>query len=181
MRAGPFVAALGTCWALTGCAGSSPFTPTPVSSAGMPYAGLNEASYGARATSQFKACDPASGSSRLAAVTAVAARPVQGLMKIDSAVQSLGLSGAFTDPLGSDHPPVAVLSHGAEGIVFWHTVPQVPPAEVAAAARAWCSGQRRGMLYRGSASHCPAARRGLAGAPVVPTYAISAYACTGRP
>lgn len=181
MRVGLSPVALAAICALAGCAGSSPFAPTPVSAAGSPYAGLGEASYGPRSSSQFRSCEPVEASSRLAAVRAAAVRPAQGLMKIDATLQSLGLAAAISDPAGIDHPPVAALSHGPDGIVFWHLVPQVPLAEVAAAAKAWCSGQQRGTLYRGSASHCPPARRGLTGATVVPTYAISAYACTGRP
>lgn len=181
MRATPFAAALAALLALAGCAGSSPFAPTPTSPQGTPYAGLNEASYGARSTSQFRSCGAPSARGRLGDIRAAAARPAQGLMKIDAAVQSLGLAGSFADPVGMDHPPVAALSHGPDGIVFWHMVPEVPLAEVAAAAKAWCSRQQRGTLYRGSASHCPPPRQGLTGASVASTYAISAYACTGRP
>lgn len=181
MRPIPLAAVLAALFALAGCAGSSPFAPTPTSPQGTPYAGSNEASYGARSTSQFRSCGAPPSSSRLGAIQAAAARPAQGLMKIDAALQSLGLAGSFGDPLGMDHPPVAALSHGPDGIVFWHLVPQVPLAEVAAAAKAWCGRQQRGTLYRGSASHCPPPRQGLTGASVVPTYAISAYACTGRP
>ena len=180
MRIAALAAALSALCALAGCAGNSPFAPTPVAAAGTPYAGLNEASYGARSTSQFRTCE-AGSSDRMAAFKAAALRPAQGLMKIDAALESLGLAGAFTDPLGADHPSVAALSHGADGIVFWHSVPEVPLAEVTAAARTWCARQQRGALYRGSASQCPPPRRGLTGAPVVATYAISAYACTGRP
>ncbi len=181
MREIPLAALLAAFFALAGCAGSSPFAPTPTSQQGTPYAGLNEASYGARSTSQFRICGAPSASSRLGAIQAAAARPAQGLMKIDAAVQSLGLAGSFADPVGMDHPPVAALSHGADGIVFWHVLPEVPLAEVATAAKAWCGRQQRGVLYRGTASHCPPPRRGLTGASVVSTYAISAYACTGRP
>ncbi len=181
MRAAALAAALAASCTLVGCAAGSPFAPTSTSAAGTPYAGLNEASYGVRSTSQFRTCEPVSGNSRLAAIKAAAARPAQGLMKVDAAIQSLGLAGAFTDPVGVDHPPVAALSHGPDGVVFWHMVPEVPLSEVAAAAKAWCGGRQRGTLYRGSASHCPPPHRGLTGAAVVPTYAISAYACTGRP
>ena len=181
MQATSSAAALVACLCLVGCAGRSAFAPAPVSAAGTPYAGLNEASYGARSTSRFRNCDPSSDGSRLAAVQAAAVRPVQGLMKIDATLQSLGLAESFTDPVGLDHPPVAVLSHGADGIVVWHMAPAVPLPEVAAAVKTWCSRQQRGMLYRGSASLCPPPRQGLTGARVVPTYAISAYACTGRP
>lgn len=180
MRHVTFGALLAACCALAGCAGSSPFAPTPTAAAGTPYAGLNEASYGPRSTSQFRSCEPDSGN-RLAALKAAAVRPAQGLMKIDSTLQSLDLTGAFTDPLGTDHPAVAVLSHGPDGIVFWHRAPEVPLGEVASAAKTWCTRAQRGTLYRGSASHCPPSRRGLTGAPVVATYVISAYACTGRP
>lgn len=165
---------------LAGCAAGSAFAPAPTPAAGTPYAGLNDASYGPRSTAQWRECDPQARSGRLAALAAAAAKPAQGLMKVDSTLQSLDLARHFTDPTGADHPPVAVLSHAPDGIVFWHLSGQVPLAEVAAAARAWCSNQQRGVLYRGSASHCPAPRRGLTGAPVVLTYAISAYACTGR-
>lgn len=165
---------------LAGCAAGSAFAPVPTPAAGTPYAGLNDASYGPRSTAQWRECDPQARGGRLAALAAAAAKPAQGLMKVDSTLQSLDLARHFTDPTGADHPPVAVLSHAPDGIVFWHLSGQVPLAEVAAAARAWCSNQQRGVLYRGSASHCPAPRRGLTGAPVVLTYAISAYACTGR-
>ena len=180
MRGGFFGSMLAACCLLAGCAGSSPFAPTATPAAGTPYAGLNETSYGARSTSQFRSCEPDSGS-RLAALKAAAVRPAQGLMRIDATLQSLGLASAFTDPLGADHPAVAALSHGPDGIVFWHKVPQAPLSEGAAAAKTWCARQQRGTLYRGSASHCPPPQRGLTGAPVVATYAISAYACTGRP
>lgn len=181
MRATPFAAVLAAFFALAGCAGSSPFAPEPTSPQGTPYAGLNEASYGPRSTSQLRGCGKLSDSIRLGAFQAAAARPAQGLMKVDAAIQSLGLAGSFTDPVGMDHPPVAALTHGPDGIVFWHVMPGVPLTEVAAAARAWCGRQQRGALYRGSASHCPPPRQGLTGASVVSTYAISAYACTGRP
>lgn len=181
MRAIPFAAVLAAFFALAGCAGNSPFAPTPTSPHGTPYAGLNEASYGARSTSQFRGCGAPSAGGRLGAIQAAAARPAQGLMKIDATLHSLGLAGSFADPAGMAHPPVATLSHGPDGIVFWHMVPEVPLSEVAAAAKAWCGRQQRGMLYRGSASHCPPPRQGLTGASVVSTYAISAYACTGRP
>lgn len=182
MRTGTIAAALAaSCTLLAGCAGNSAFAPTPTDATGMPYAGLNEGSYGPRTTSQFKTCEPGSGADRLAAIKAAAVRPARGLMKVDAAIQSLGLVGAFTDPVGVDHPPVAALSHAPEGIVIWHVLPEVPLSEVAAAAKVWCSARQRGTLYRGSASHCPPPRRGLTGAAVVPTYAISAYACTARP
>ncbi len=166
---------------LCGCAASSVFAPTPTPPAGTPYAGLNDTSYGPRSTAQWRECDPDARRSRLTALTAAAAQPVQGLMKIDSTLQSLDLARHFTDPTGAEHPPVAVLSHGPEGIVLWHVTGQVPLLEVAAAAKAWCGSQQRGTLYRGSATRCPTPRRGLTGAPVVVTHAISAYACTGRP
>ena len=180
MRCSSFASVLAASCLLAGCAVSSTFAPTPTAAAGMPYAGLNEASYGARSTSQFRTCEPDTGS-RLTAWKAAAVRPAQGLMKVDATLQSLDLTSAFTDPLGADHPAVAVLSHGPEGIVFWHRVPEVPLAEATAAAKTWCARAQRGTLYRGSASHCPPPRRGLTGAPVVVTHAISAYACTGRP
>lgn len=166
---------------LAACATSDVFSPMPVRPTGTPYAGLDENSYGPRSTTQFRACDGEPGSSRLATITAVASRPVQGLMKIDATLQSLDLAKSFTDPLGNEHPPVAVLSSASDGIVFWHSLRSVPLAEVAQAARTYCGSRQRGTLYRGSASRCPPAQRGLTGAPVVQTYVISAYACTGRP
>ncbi|TXC66839.1 hypothetical protein FSC37_16655 [Piscinibacter aquaticus] len=156
-------ALLAACCALAGCAGSSPFAPTPTAAAGTPYAGLSEASYGPRSTSQFRACEPDSGN-RLAALKAAAVRPAHGLMKIDSTLQSLDLAGAFTDPLGTDHPAVAVLSHGPDGIVFWHRVPEVPLGEVASAAKtgapersaARCTAARPAIArHRGAASPAP--------------------------
>lgn len=167
---------------LGGCAAGEAFAPTAVPAAGMPYAGLDENGYGPRSSTQWRACDAdAAGNPRLAAIAAVASRPAQGLMKIDATLRTLDLTAAFTDPTGSEHPPVAVLSHAADGIVFWHSLRSVPLAEVANAARAYCAGRRLGTLYRGSASRCPPPQRGLSGAPVVQTYMISAYACTGRP
>ncbi len=167
---------------LGGCAATEAFAPTAVPATGTPYAGLDENSYGARTTSQFRACDAESGSSsRMASIAAAATRPAQGLMKVDTKLQSLDLARAFTDPTGSEHPPVAVLSQAIDGIVFWHSLRHVPLAEVANAAKAYCGSRQRGTLYRGSASRCPTPQRGLTGAPVVQTYVISAYACTGRP
>lgn len=166
---------------LGGCAVRDAFAPTPVASVGMPYAGLNDASYGPRTVSQFRACDGQDESTRLGRIGAMATRPTQGLMKIDSTVQSLGLAASFTDPTGQTIPPVAVIDHAPDGIVFWHSLRSVPMAEVASAARAYCNGLKRGVLYRGSASRCPAPQRGLTGAPVVETHVISAYACTARP
>ena len=181
MRPLPRAAMLAAAWLLGGCTAGSAFAPAPVPLTGTPYAGLSEASYGARSTSQFRNCDPDAGSNRFASITAVATRPAQGLMKIDATLQSLDLARHFSAPAGTDHPPVAVLSHASDSIVFWHSTRQVPLAEVAAAAKAWCGSRQRATLYRGSASHCPTPQRGLTGAPVVLTYAISAYACTGRP
>lgn len=166
---------------LCGCAVSDPFAPSSVPPVGMPYGGLNDASYGPRTVSQFRACDGQDESSRLGRIGAMATRPTQGLMKIDSTVQSLGLASSFTDPTGQTVPPVAVIDHAPDGIVFWHSLRSVPLSEVASAARAYCGGLKRGVLYRGSASRCPAPQRGLTGAPVVETHVISAYACTARP
>ena len=166
---------------LSGCAAGDAFTPSAVAATGMPYAGLDENSYGPRSSAQFRACDADSGGGRFASLAAAATRPAQGLMKIDATLQSLDLARAFTDPTGSEHPPVAVLSHANDGIVFWHSLRSVPLAEVTSAAKAYCTSRQRGLLYRGSASRCPAPQRGLSGAPVVQTHVISAFACTGRP
>jgi len=181
MRRPVTAAALAAALLLGGCAANSVFAPTPTSAAGAPYAGLNDASYGPRSSGPWRECDPEARSSRLATVAALASRPAQGLMKIDSTLQSLDLAGHFSDPTGADHPPVAVLSNAQDGIVFWHVSSRVPLSEVAGAAKAWCGSQRRGSLYRGSARQCPPPQRGLTGAPVIQTYVISAYACTGRP
>lgn len=175
---------------------SAVFAPQPVSPSGTPYAGLDENSYGPRSTSNFRFCDPQDGAagspttsaeppSRLGAAaqavsTAVAA-PVQGLMKVDARLQGLDLAGQFSSPAGSSFPPVAVLSNAKDSIVFWHSARAVSLQEVSRAALAYCSQSRRAVLYRGSSTRCPAAERGLTGAPVVSTYAISAYACTPRP
>jgi hypothetical protein len=181
MRRLRVASALAAVLLLGACAAASVFAPTATPANGTPYAGLNDSSYGPRSAAQWRECNPEARSGRLAAVAAVAARPAQGLMKIDATLQSLDLARHFGDPTGADHPPVAVLSHAPDGIVFWHITGRAPLAHVAAAAKAWCGSQQRGTLYRGSASHCPAPQRGLTGAPVVLTYAISAYACTGRP
>jgi hypothetical protein len=173
-------AALAAALVVAGCAGSDAFAPTSVPSAGMPYAGLHENSYGPRSTTRLRLCGPDADRGRLASIAALAARPAQGLLKVDATLHGLDLTRHFTNPLGTGVPPVAVLSHAADGIVFWHALCSVPLAEVETAARAWCSGQRRGLLYRGSSTHCPPHERGLAGESVVTTYAISAYACTGR-
>lgn len=167
-------------WLLGGCAVGDAFAPTAVVAAGMPYAGLDENSYGPRTRSQFRACEPDPGN-RLASIAAVATRPAQGLMKIDATLRSLDLATAFADPTGSEHPPVAVLSHGNDGIVFWHSLRSVPLAEVANAAKTYCGRRQRGTLYRGSAARCPVPQRGLTGAPVAHTHVISAYACAARP
>ncbi len=143
---------------LSGCAAGGAFTPNAVASTGMPYAGLDENSYGPRSSSQFRACDADSGGGRFASLAAAAGRPAQGLMKLDATLQSLDLARAFTDPTGSEHPPVAVLSHANDGIVFWHSLRSVPLSEVASAARAYCSGLKRGVLYRGSAARCCSCR-----------------------
>lgn len=148
---------------------------------GTPYAGLDEGSYGPRSATQLRLCEASPDSDRLATLASAASLPVRGLMKIDASLQRLDLAGHFGDPLGAVHPPVAVLSHAPDGIVFWHSVRTVPLAEVARAAHAYCTRGRRGTLYRGSATRCPPSERGLTGAPVVHTFAISAYACTGRP
>jgi hypothetical protein len=175
---------------------STAFAPQAVSPAGMPYAGLDENSYGPRSTTQFRFCDPQDGvassanappaaPSRLGAatqaVTTAVAAPIQGLMKIDARLQSLDLAGQFKDPVGSAFPPVAVLSHAKDSIVFWHSARAVSLQEVSKAAQAYCSRSQRPVLYRGSSTRCPAAERGLTGAAVVNTYAISAYACAARP
>lgn len=181
--------------AVTACS-STAFAPQAVPPDGMPYAGLGENSYGPRSTTQFRFCDPQDGvagpanapaatPTRLGAATqavstAVAA-PIQGLMKIDARLQSLDLAGQFKDPVGSSFPPVAVLSQGKDSIVFWHSARAVGVQEVSKAALAYCNRSQRPVLYRGSSTRCPAAERGLTGAVVVNTYAISAYACTTRP
>lgn len=181
--------------ALAACS-STAFTPQPVPPTGTPYAGLDESSYGPRSTSRFRFCDPQDGPADLGnapatpstrfgaaaqAVTSAVAAPVQGLMKVDATLHSLDLSGQFKDPVGSAFPPVAVLSHAKDSIVFWHSVRAVSLQEVSKAAQAYCGQARRTVLYRGSSTRCPAAERGLTGAAVVNTYAISAYACTTRP
>lgn len=181
--------------AVSACS-STAFAPQAVSPAGTPYAGLDESSYGPRSTTQIRFCDPQDGAagsanapaatpSRLGAATqavstAIAA-PVQGLMKIDARLQSLDLAGQFKDPVGSTFPPVAVLSHAKDSIVFWHSARVVSLQEVSKAAQAYCGRSQRPVLYRGSSTRCPTAERGLTGAAVVNTYLISAYACTPRP
>jgi hypothetical protein len=175
---------------------SAAFAPQPVSPSGTPYAGLDESSYGPRSSSQFRFCDPQDGSvgspntpaeppSRIGAaaqaVSMAVAAPVQGLMKVDASLHGLELTGQFRSPVGSSFPPVAVLSHAKDSIVFWHSARAVSLQEVSKAALAYCSQFRRAVLYRGSSTRCPATERGLTGAPVVSTYAISAYACTTRP
>jgi hypothetical protein len=195
MRSARGFLAVALATALAACS-STAFAPQPVSPSGTPYAGLDESSYGPRSTTQFRFCDPQDGvggspngpaaaPSRLGAaaqaVTSVVAAPVQGLMKVDAKLHSLELTGQFKDPLGSTFPPVAVLSHAKDSIVFWHSVRAVSLQEVSKAAQAYCGQSRRAVLYRGSSTRCPAAERGLTGAAVVNTYAISAYACTTRP
>ncbi|MFT3953438.1 MAG: hypothetical protein QM722_03240 [Piscinibacter sp.] len=166
---------------LSACAGSS-FAPSPVPASGTPYAGLGESSYGPRSSAQLRLCEAApSSSSTLSTLSAVASTPAKGLLKVDETLQRLDLASQFTDPLGASHPPVAVLSHAPDAIVFWHSARSVGLAEVSRAAKAYCAGLQRGVLYRGSASRCPTPERGLSGAMVVNTYVISAYACTGRP
>lgn len=166
---------------LSACAGGS-FAPSPVPATGTPYAGLGESSYGPRSSVQLRLCEAASGgSSTLSTLSTMASTPAKGLLKVDETLQRLDLAGRFADPLGASHPPVAVLSHAPDAIVFWHSARSVGLSEVAGAARAYCAGLQRGVLYRGSASRCPPPERGLSGAMIVNTYVISAYACTGRP
>lgn len=165
---------------LTACAAGS-FAPSPVAATGTPYAGLGEGSYGPRSTAQHHLCEAYTGSGTLSALASAAATPARSLMKVDATLQRLGLTDHFGDPVGASHPPVAVLSHTADTIVFWHSARHVGLPEVTRAAKSYCGQLRRGMLYRGSASQCPPVQRGLTGAPIVNTYVISAYACTGRP
>lgn len=165
---------------LAACAGGT-FAPSPVPATGTPYAGLGEGSYGPRSAAQLRLCETSSDTGRLSALASVAASPAKGLMKVDATLQRLDLAGHFTDPVGTSHPPVAVLSHAPDTIVFWHSARHVGLPEVTRAAQAYCGQKQRGMLYRGSASRCPPVERGLTGAPLVNTYVISAYACTGRP
>ena len=197
-RTDPRLLALGACLLLGACA-TSVFTPDPVQPSGMPYEGLGENSYGPRSAGQFRLCDPqdapagraavpSSPPSRLAGATsavassigAAVAAPVQGLMKVDATLQALGLARHFRAPAGKDHPPVAVLVHSRDSIVFWHSAKQVGLQDVMPAAQAYCAAMQKSSLYRGSASRCPAAERDLAGQPVLHTFVISAYACTGR-
>lgn len=180
MRATGLTARAAAILLLGGCAGGA-FAPSAVPPAGTPYAGLHEGSYGPRSATRFRLCEASAGSDHLATLASAATLPARGLMKIDATLQRLDLARHFTDPLGADHPPVAVLSHLPDSIVFWHSVRSVPLAEVAQAAKAYCDQRQRGTLYRGSATRCPASDLGLTGAPVVQTFAISAYACTGRP
>jgi hypothetical protein len=165
---------------LAGCAGGT-FAPSPVPATGTAYAGLGEGSYGPRSAAQLRLCEAPSDAGSLSALASVAVTPAKGLMKVDATLQRLDLAGHFTDPVGAGHPPVAVLSHSPDTIVFWHSSRSAGLAEVTRAARAYCAQMQRGMLYRGSASRCPPAERGLTGAPVVTTHVISAFACTGRP
>jgi hypothetical protein len=175
---------------------STTFAPQTVSPAGTPYAGLDEYSYGPRSTTQIRFCDPQDGvagaanapaaapsrfSAATQAVSTAATAPIQGLMKIDARLQSLDLAGQFKDPVGSTFPPVAVLSHSKDSIVFWHSARVVGLQEVSKAAQAHCGRSQRPVLYRGSSTRCPAVERGLTGAAVVNTYLISAYACMARP
>lgn len=188
---------LGAVWvlALAACS-SAAFAPQPVLPTGMPYAGLDENSYGPRSATLFRSCDPQDGAagsvnapaaapSRLGtaaqAVTTAVVAPVQGLMKIDARLHGLDLASQFRDPVGSSFPPVAVLSDTKDSIVFWHSARVVPLQEVTKAARAYCGRFQRPLLYRGSATRCPAVEHGLTGAPVVNSYVISAYACAARP
>lgn len=182
--------------ALAGCAAGS-LRPTPVGSAGMPYDGLNADSYGPRASTPLRYCDPQQDSASqqaltpgnsvndvahgiAAAATKFVGQPLQGLMKIDDSLQSLGLSERFQIPADSGYPPVAVLSHGAQGIVFWHASQMVKLPEVSDAAQTFCAQRQRNAVYRGSASRCPPAERGIGGTAVLPTFTISAFACSGR-
>lgn len=183
---------------LAGCA-TTAFKPTEVSPFGTPYAGLNENSYGPRSATQFRFCDPQDDyaatqnlspdaraklgemtHSVAASVTSVVGVPLQGMTKIDSSIVDLGLAGFFRIPSDSNHPTVAVLSRSEDSIVFWHSAKMVRIGEVTTAAQAYCSKRSKPLLYRGSASRCPPAERGLSGMPVIHTYAISAFACAAR-
>jgi len=184
---------------LAACAGA-PFKPTEVNAFGTPYEALTESSYGPLSTGRFRYCDPADDYSNnpnlstgardtlgdathgiAGAITGVLGAPVQGLTKIDAGIVDLRLAGHFKVPSDSNHPAVAVLGHTPEGIVVWHSAKMVRLYEVTAAAQAFCDRQQRVAVYRGSASRCPPVERGLQGMAVVPTYAISAYACSRRP
>lgn len=183
---------------LAGCA-STAFKPTEVNAIGMPYEGLNEGSYGPRSTTVFRWCDPQddlSNSQNLspearAKITTFASdvgigvgtalgKPLQGMTKIDTTLVSLGLADKIRAPSDSNHPLVAVLSYADDSIVFWHSAKYVRPRDVNEAAQAYCAKRQKTTLYRGSATRCPALERGLAGQSILNTYAISAYACTGR-
>lgn len=183
---------------LAGCA-SSAFTPTEVNPIGMPYEGLNENSYGPRSTTLFRWCDPQddlSNSQNLSpearakiagfasdvgiGVGTALGKPLQGMTKIDTTLVGLGLAEKIRAPSDSNHPLVAVLSYADDSIVFWHSAKYVRPRDINDAAQAYCAKRQKTTLYRGSATRCPALERGLAGQSILNTYAISAYACTGR-
>lgn len=186
------------CTLLGGCA-SSAFTPTEVNAFGMPYEGLNENSYGPRSATQFRYCDPQDdlannpnltpeGRAKVSefasnlgiGIGTAIAKPLQGMTKIDATLVSLGLADKIRAPSDSNHPLVAVLSYADDSIVFWHSAKYVRPRDVNEAAQAYCAKRQKATLYRGSATRCPTAERGLAGQNILNTYAISAFACTGR-
>lgn len=183
---------------LAGCASTS-FQPTEVGAFGMPYEGLNEASYGPRSVTQFRYCDPQDdlsnnpnlspeGRAKVAEIASsigigvgqVLGKPIQGLTKIDSTLVTLGLADKVRVPSDSNHPLVAVLGYSEDSIVFWHSAKYVKPREVADAAQAFCAKRQKATLYRGSATRCPGAEQGLAGQAIRNTYAIAAFACTAR-
>jgi hypothetical protein len=175
---------------LVGCA-SGPFAPSPVGPRGLPYDGLNETSYGTRSTQQFRFCDPQdaqpgsgmlgdTGQKVATTLGSAVSAPLQGTMKIDATLQRLELASHFRAPADMGQPSVAVLSQAPDSIVFWFSAKSVRLAEVQAAAQAYCERSRASALYRGSATRCPAVERNLAGAPVLHTHAISAFACSPR-
>jgi hypothetical protein len=186
--------------ALAGCATGDAFAPKAVTSFGRPYEGLDASSYGPRSLAGYRPCDPmdAYGSTPApvggtqAAVQGTAfniatavgqaiGAPLQGAFKVDATLETLDLARHFRVPADSDHPTVAVPSHGPEQIVFWHSAMIVRLPELGAAAGDWCTRQQRTAAYRGSASRCPPGQKGLGGTNVVNTYAISVWACTPAP
>ncbi len=159
--------------AVTACSRTA-FAPQAVPPDGTPYAGLGENSYGPRSATQFRFCDPQDGAAGAAnasaaaptrlgaatqAVSTAVAAPIQGLMKIDARLQNLELAGQFKDPVGSTFPPVAVLSHAKDSIVFWHSARVVSLQEISQAAQAYCGRSQRPVLYRGSSTRCPGSHR----------------------
>jgi hypothetical protein len=100
------------------------------------------------------------------------------MTKVDVTLVGLRLQDTITINADSSYPPLAVLSHGPRGIVFWHSAKLVRPKDVLAAATAFCARASRKTAHLGSASRCPPIETGFGGQAIEPTFVLSAFQCT---